>query len=147
MEISQLITKEDISFQKCFDKDWLIKNGVKPSFKMNKLTSKGLKETILNKFTPTKATWDGMNASAYKKDILAVNGFDERMQYGGEDREMGERLINSGIKPIQIRYSAVCIHLEHERNYANDNSKTFNKKIRKQTKQQKKSWTDFGIEK
>jgi hypothetical protein len=27
------------------------------------------------------------------------------MKYGGEDRELGERLINFGIRPKQIRYS------------------------------------------
>lgn len=145
--ISELIQNEDIINQSCFDKDWLLKHGLKPSFKINKLTSYGRKEWVLNTLTPTKATWDGMNASGFKKDILAVNGFDERMRYGGEDREMGERLMNNGIKPLQIRYSAVCVHLEHDRNYANDTHKLINKEIRKKTKNQKKTWTNFGIEK
>lgn len=145
--ISQEITKEDIVQQSCFDKDWLVQKGLKPSFKLNKLTSSGLKEWTLNTFTPTKATWDGMNASGFKKDILSVNGFDERMQYGGEDREMGERLMNKGIKATQIRYSAVCIHLHHERGYATEEQKSRNQEIRKETKLQKKTWTEFGIDK
>ena len=147
LEISKLITEKEIINQSCFDKDWLLKNGLIKSFKLNKLTSSGLKEKILNNFTPTKATWDGMNASGYKKDILAVNGFDERMTYGGEDREMGERLMNYGVKPIQIRYSAICVHLDHERGYANPESTQFNKDIRKETNKEKKTWTTFGIKK
>jgi len=147
LDISRSITEEDILQQSCFNKEWLLTNGLKSSFKMNKLTSKGLKKRMLNKFTPTKATWDGMNASAFKKDIVAVNGFDERMRYGGEDRELGERLMNYGVKPIQIRYSAICVHLEHDRTYANPKDSESNKDIRKETNSQKKTWTDFGIDK
>lgn len=143
--ISKLIIKEDIETQRCFTKDWLISKGLKKSFKFNKLTSKGYKEWLLNTFTTTKATFDGMNVSAWKKDIIKVNGFDERMHYGGEDRELGERLINFGIKPLQIRYSAICLHLHHSRNYMNDEDLLKNKAIRKQTKTFKKVWTDFGI--
>ncbi|WP_372753288.1 glycosyltransferase family 2 protein [Mariniflexile sp.] len=147
MDISLLIDHEVIKNQCCFDKNWLINKGLKPTFKLNKLTSKGLKAFLLNMFTPTKATWDGMNSSGFKKDILAVNGFDERMSYGGEDRELGERLMNLGIKPIQVRYSAVCVHLEHERSYVDSQKVIQNKAIRNETKKQKITWTDFGIEK
>lgn len=146
LDISKLITKKDIINQSCFQKEWLLKKGLKASFKLNKLTSKGVKERLLNKFTPTKATWDGMNASGFRKDILAVNGFDERMRYGGEDRELGERLMNYGVTPVQIRYSAICLHLDHERGYANTEDSELNTSIRKETKTQKKTWTDFGIE-
>ena len=143
--ISKLILKEHIESQECFTKNWLLNQGLKKNFKLNKLTSSGLKEKLLNKFTTTKATFDGMNASGWKADILAVNGFDERMQYGGEDRELGERLMHYGIKPLQIRYSAICLHLDHDRGYANENSELKNKAIRKLTKDEKKTWTDFGI--
>ncbi|SHG44181.1 glycosyltransferase family 2 protein [Winogradskyella jejuensis] len=145
--ISKKITKEDIENQNCFDKRWLLDQGLKKSFKLNKLTSKGLKERLLNTLTPTKATWDGMNASGWKQDILKVNGFDERMAYGGEDRELGERLMNLGAKPIQIRYSAICVHLYHTRGYKNEAAEQANLKIRKETKSKKKTWTDFGIKK
>jgi glycosyltransferase involved in cell wall biosynthesis len=143
--ISEAISKEDISSQKCFEKQWLINLGLKLSFKLNKLTSTGFKERFLNAITPTKATWDGMNASGWKRDIVAVNGFDERMQYGGEDRELGERLINRGVKPVQIRYSAICLHLYHERDYKDKDALDVNLDIRKETKSQKRVWTAFGI--
>ena len=78
--ISKLILKEHIESKECFTKNWLLNQGLKKNFKLNKLTSSGLKEKLLNKFTTTKATFDGMNASGWKADILAVNGFDERMQ-------------------------------------------------------------------
>lgn len=144
-EISELITKEDIAIQNCFKSKWLLGKGLRKTFKLNKLTSKGRKEWFLNTFTPTKATFDGMNASAWKTDILKVNGFDERMQYGGEDREIGERLINLGVKPIQARYSLICVHLHHERPYKNEEAWIKNQSIRKATKKNKSVFTPYGI--
>lgn len=143
--ISKLITHSDIVSQLCFDASWLLNKGLKKSFKLNKLTSFGTKEKLLNTFTPTKATWDGMNASGWKKDILAVNGFDERMAYGGEDRELGERMINNGVKAIQIRYSAICVHLFHDQNYKNEANYQRNLELRKITKKQNKVWTEYGV--
>ena len=117
MSISKLISREDIVKQNCFDIDWLKSHGLKASFKNNKITAKGSKASILNTLTPTNASWNGHNSSGWKKDIFDVNGFDERMQYGGEDRELGERLFNLGIKSKRVRYSAICVHLDHKRGY------------------------------
>ncbi len=142
---SELIEKKHIENQICFDAKWLIKNGVKKTFKVNKLTAKGLKEKLLNQFTPTKATFDGMNVSGEKSAILEVNGFDERMQYGGEDREIGERLQNAGYQFIQARYSLICLHLFHQRPYKNEESLQKNQAIRKNTKKQKCVTTAYGI--
>lgn len=84
-----------------------------------------------------------MNVSCWKDDILKVNGFDERMQYGGEDREVGERMINLGIKFLQVRYSANCVHLYHDRPYKNKEAQAINKAIRKTTKKQKSIFTAY----
>ncbi len=145
MDISLKISKEDIYTENCFDIKWLKRNGLKSSFKNNKLTADTLKATFLNAITPTNASWNGHNASGWKKDIVEVNGFDERMQYGGQDRELGERLFNLGIKSKQIRYNAICIHLDHPRGYKNQDSIDKNKAIRKETREHKKAWTPYGI--
>jgi glycosyltransferase involved in cell wall biosynthesis len=147
MNISELISKDDIEKQNCFDIKWLKKYGLQDSFKNNKITAKGFKQKLLNKITPTTATWNGHNASGWKADILKANGYDERMQYGGEDRELGERLFNMGIKAKQIRYSAICLHLDHERGYVKPEMIEKNKKIRETTKKEKVTRTPFGIEK
>jgi glycosyltransferase involved in cell wall biosynthesis len=145
MDLSNLIDKKDIYSNNCFDVNWLKSNGMKSSFKNQKISAKGIWSSILNFFTPTTPSWNGHNASGWKSDILAINGFDERMQYGGQDRELGERLVNFGIKPIQIRYSTVCLHLDHPRGYATPESINKNKKIRKETRNLNKKWTAFGI--
>ena len=113
--------------------------------KNNKLTANGFISKLFNTFTPTNARWNGHNCSGWKNDILNINGFDERMQYGGEDREFGERLSNFGIKSTQLRYSAVCIHLDHERSYRTPEAIAKNMVIRKEVKQNKSVWTYHGI--
>ncbi|MDP4285976.1 MAG: glycosyltransferase family 2 protein [Bacteroidota bacterium] len=148
MSLSTLIKPENILSQDAFEKKWLIKNGLKRSFIKNlKLTKNKFLAGLMNHITPTTASWNGNNASAWKKDILAINGFDERMRYGSEDREFGERLMHNGIKSIQVRYIAVCIHLDHSRGYVNQQDLNRNAAIRKETKEKRKVWTDFGIQK
>lgn len=147
LSISEIISLDDIKNQNCFDIDWLKKNGLNSSIKNYKLTARGCTEKLLNRLTPTKATWNGHNSSGWKKDILNVNGFDERMQYGGEDRELGERMLNLGIRSKQLRYSAVCLHLDHARGYVKQEMIEKNNIIRKKVKQTKSVYTLHGIKK
>lgn len=146
MELSAKISAEDILNQNAFNKDWLLQNGLRSSFFKNlKLSESVALANFMQLITTTKATWNGGNASAWKSDILAVNGFDERMKYGSEDREFGERLMNNGIKAKQIRYSAICLHLDHTRGYVNEEDLQKNAEIRATTKRDKATWTDYGI--
>jgi hypothetical protein len=147
MNISKLITLEDIEKQRCFNINWLKEKGIPQTFKNNKLTANGFISKLLNWVTPTNASWNGHNSSGWKKDIENVNGFDERMQYGGQDRELGERLFNFGIKSKQLRYSAVCVHLDHKRGYKTPESIAKNVGIRNTTKKEKSVWTFYGITK
>ena len=68
------------------------------------------------------------------------------MRYGGEDRELGDRLFNLGIKSKQIRYSAIVVHLDHPRGYVNQEDWDRNNAIRTETKATKRIRTEFGIE-
>jgi glycosyltransferase involved in cell wall biosynthesis len=147
LPVSQLVSKNDIKAGHLFNYPWLIEKGQPKSSKALKLTAKGFTQKLLNFITPTKPTWNGANSSAFKEDILAVNGFDERMQYGGLDREMGERMENKGIKGKQIRYSSICLHLDHKRGYEAPEIWAKNKAIRDEVKSKKLTWTDFGINK
>ena len=72
---------------------------------------------FMDAVTPTRRTWNGHNSSASRAAIVAANGFDMDMGYGGEDRALGERLMNAGIRGKQIRHRTPCLHLFHERPY------------------------------
>lgn len=143
--VSDGITKEDIRMQRCFDLDWLREHGHPRSLKNLKLTGSPTLAKVLNKLTPTRPTWNGHNASTWKSLILAANGFDTRMKYGGEDREFGDRLVNAGVRPIQIRYSAICLHLEHERGYVTDEMVAANRRIWDETRRSGRIRTRHGI--
>lgn len=145
MDISEGITREDIMSAQAFNLGWLTGKGLKRNFKCTKLVNNGLFSSFMNFITPTKATWNGMNSSGWRRDILAVGGFDERMQYGGEDREMGERMFNNGIRSKQIRYSAIILHLDHKRPYVNAEALERNREIRRETKRLHKVFTAHGI--
>jgi len=133
--VSNSISEIDIKNQSCFQTKWLLENGLKWNFKLIKLTKNKFFAYFMNWITPTKKTFNGHNTSCYKEDLIAVNGFNEDMKYGGLDREIGERLYHNNIRSKQIRYSAICLHLNHDRNYAtkdnwlkNNNIRQFNKK-------------------
>jgi len=147
LSISRALTKEDILNQSAFDLKWLRKKGLEYNFKCTKLLKNKTYSKILNFATTAKATWNGCNSSGWKTDFLAINGFNEMMEYGGEDREFGERLFNNDIKSRQIRYSAVCVHLDHQRPYKTDEIMRKNKAIRKQIRKERQIETPNGIRK
>jgi len=145
MTVSTAITPEHIRTGEAFNVDWLVENGLKNNHKTMKLTATGLKQKLYNSLTLTRRTWNGHNASCFKSDALKVNGFDERMQYGGEDCEFGDRLSNLGLKAKQIRYSAICIHLDHARGYVTDEAWAKNRAIRALTVKNKTTYTQHGL--
>lgn len=144
-QISESITEEDIRTQRCFDLQWLRERGHPRSVKNLKLTKSAGLATALNALTPTRPTWNGHNASTWKDLLVTANGFDTRMRYGGEDRELGERLINAGVRPVQVRYSAICLHLDHDRGYVTDEMLIENRRIRDTTQREKLTRTAFGM--
>lgn len=146
MSTSKLITREDVIAQRCFDKQWLYRNGLPRTRKTLKISAGPRLAPLLNKLTPTKCNLKGSNASVWREDLLKINGFDERMQWGGLDRELGVRLINLGIKPKHVRYNAICVHLDHSRGYKDPKLVAYNKSLRLNNEKQGVHWTDFGIQ-
>jgi glycosyltransferase involved in cell wall biosynthesis len=144
LPLSRAITREDIEAGRATDPRWLVENGMGWSIKLLKLAVSSGRAPWWDAITPTRPTWNGHNASGWKTDILGVNGFDERMQYGGLDRELGERLVNAGIRGKQIRFRAVCVHLDHERGYRNTEALDRNARIRQRTREERRTWTDHG---
>ena len=145
MDLSELISKNDIQSGRAFDVPWLKKHGLTSFSSSMKLGLPYPWNKLADHLTTTKPTWNGCNASTWKADILTINGHDDEMQYGGEDREMGERLLNHGLKAKQLRHRAVLIHLDHARGYVNQDALDKNMAIRKKTILSKSSWTPNGI--
>jgi glycosyltransferase involved in cell wall biosynthesis len=56
----------------------------------------------------------GCNMAFWKKDLVAVNGYNEMFTgWGREDSEIAIRLINAGVKKQFIKMAAICYHLYH----------------------------------
>jgi GT2 family glycosyltransferase len=146
-ETSRHITPAAILKGNATDPNWLLAHGMPRSSKLGKLRAHGWHAKLMNAITPTRATWNGHNSSCWRDDLLRVNGYDERMAYWAQDREFGERLVNAGVLGLQIRYSAICVHLHHERPYKTEASRERNRGIRAETRARRATWTEHGIHK
>jgi glycosyltransferase involved in cell wall biosynthesis len=146
LAVSRAINKQDILAGNATRPGWLLRQGVPFSPRICKLFSHPVFGAILDALTITRATWNGHSSSTWKTHIVATNGFDERMQYGGQDREFGERLVNMGLKTRQVRYRCSCVHLDHGRSYARPESIANNRTIRKHTREHKITRTEYGID-
>lgn len=145
MDISLGITEDDVVSGRAFSLGWLRGMGLKTDIKCAKLFGNRAFARLMNAITPARATWNGCNSSGWRADLLAANGFNEEMHYGGQDRELGLRLVNMGLKPVQIRFSAIVLHLDHKRPYKTKESVEKNKRIMSETRRSGIVETLYGI--
>lgn len=146
MATSLAIGEEDIVTGRAFSLRWLMRHGYPPTVKWLKIAALPFGvDGLLNALTPAKPTFNGNNSSCYREDALRIGGFDERIRYGGGDREFGYRLVNAGINPIVIRYSALCLHLDHKRGYKDPQIRKANEAIIEATRASRSVRTEFGI--
>ena len=154
------IEKEDVLDGSLFKRPWLDEMGALSRRRdRSKLSRSPRRAAWFDRLTTTRATWNGHNASAWKTDLLRVNGFDERMTYPVEDRELGERLRNAGVRPLQARHRAVCAHIEHDRPWLDPEAQARNERLRAETRGVPRplrifrgfsrglDWTEHGIRK
>ena len=102
--------------------------------------------SLLDAVTPTRATWNGGNVPDGGRPCSASTGSTNAWIYGGLDRELGERLVNAGVRGRQIRHRAIAVHLDHSRPYVKDESWRCNEAIRRETRRNRSTWTFYGIE-
>jgi glycosyltransferase involved in cell wall biosynthesis len=144
--VSEAITETDVTSQSMFTTVWLLKKGLPPSAKFLKIMSNPSVGDWLNRITPARPTWNGHSASCLRSQAIAVNGFNEVMQYGGEDVEFGFRLRHMGIEPRRIRYSTVTVHLFHGHGYVTPEMRQRGHQIMLDTLASKRVRTEVGID-
>lgn len=145
MELSRQMDRRSIQSGEAFTLRYLRAGGVKRSRRDLRVITRGRFAKLCNVLTPTRATWNGNNSSGWKDDIVRVGGFDERMRYGGLDRELGERLENAGVRGRHLRYQTLVLHLDHARGYANPEDLANNRRIRHETRSSGRTFTDYGL--
>jgi glycosyltransferase involved in cell wall biosynthesis len=143
---SQRITRDDIAEGRATSYEWLLANGTPRSRRLSRLRWGPVMASILDRVTTTGPTFNGHNSSVWRTDLLRVNGFDERLEYGGLDRELGERLENAGVRGRQFRHRALVVHLDHPRGYRNAEAMARNRAIRDAVASQRLAWAPVGLD-
>jgi glycosyltransferase involved in cell wall biosynthesis len=77
-----------------------------------------LRRRLLSRlFSPTPpkmARVKSCNMAFWRADLIAVNGFEERMVgWGPEDKECAARLLHLGIRGKELRFAGLAAHLYH----------------------------------
>ena len=86
----------------------------------------------------------GCNFSAWKSDLLKVNGFDERYVYPGtgEDMDLEKRLVRIGVYPKSKKHLVTIYHFYHIRFDTNHEP---NKMLYEENIRNEVTFTPFGI--
>ena len=144
--VSAEVTPEVVRTGRISDLAWLRRHGWRPGRHALRLLGSEGAATVLDLVTPTRATWNGHNASAFREAVFAVNGFDLDMAYGGLDRAVGERMENAGIFGKQVRFRAPVLHLHHKRPYADPAKHRANHQIRARIRASGETRAPRGLE-
>ena len=145
-KIHEKFTPQLVDNQSVFDLGWYKKNGFELNFKnCLKLSPPPLLIPILNFIGWRYAVFFGCNASAWKGDLLKINGFDESFMYGSDDRDVGVRLRNVGVRCRYKKYSFVALHLGHSKPYRVRDKERANRKKMKRRYFDGTTWIDDGI--
>lgn len=128
-DVSDAITIGDVRAGRFAELAWLRSQGWRPGRRALRMVRSRALAVALDRLTPTAPNFAGNNASVWRDAIVAVNGFDMEMGYGGQDRAAGYRLANLGVRGIQVRHRAVCMHLHHERPYKDAEGMRRNREI------------------
>lgn len=143
------VTPELVATGRVFERQWLRANRAFDRFSTWLKAApcpKGV-SNLLELVWPTRRSLCGANWSAWRDDILKVNGFDETITYGGLDKELGDRLANAGVPGRHLRFSAPLVHLDHSRPYADTKKKKRNKDWIHEVRRSGVHWTPNGIAK
>ncbi len=88
----------------------------------------------------------GCNVSFWRKDVIAVNGYNEEFEgWGREDSELVIRMMNNGVLGRRLRYRGIVYHIWHK---VKDQSRfEINDTIQEKTISEKSKWCEKGIDK
>lgn len=141
------VSETDVTSGRVFAQDWLQSHGAfdRVTTRFKAMTLPKPLASFLELVSPVRRTWSGSNASAFRQAIVAVNGFDEAMKYGGEDKEFGVRLRNSGIRGRHLRFTAPIVHLDHARGYVDPARVAENRRRIAEVRRSGRIWTPNGL--
>ena len=143
--LSEAITEPDVTHGSLAHAHWLAERGWRGGRHRLRVVHNAGLARLLDQLTTTRPTFNGHNTSAWRGDIIAVNGFDAEMGYGGLDRAVGERLENLGIRGRQARHRVVAFHLDHDRPYRQPEVLRRNRELRARIRRERLTRAASGI--
>ena len=85
-----------------------------------------LSRYLAPRYKKNKVLGLGCNMSFWKKDYIAINGYDEFYEgWGGEDYDFACRMLNYGVKRLYLKFSGIVYHLWHNDLYMQNREKNF----------------------
>lgn len=144
--VTERITEDDVATGRAFKPGWLLSNGMKWRRTMVKVLTPTVIAPAVDWINFTAARFGGSNASCWRADALRVGGFDERFGWGKGDAEMGQRLRNLGLWGRHLRYNAICLHLDHERDVVPPGSFERNLEMLAEVKRSGRTGAILGLE-
>jgi glycosyltransferase involved in cell wall biosynthesis len=143
--VSAAIGVDDVRSGRFADAGWLRRQGWRPGRRALRLSRSRALAALLDRITPTRPTWNGHNASGWRADLVAANGYDLDMAYGGLDRALGECLENAGVRGLQLRHRAPVLHLHHARPWADPEKWQRNRELRQRIVRERRLRAPRGL--
>ena len=107
-----------VTSNQVFDPLFLLKKDSALRKLRSRLSRQPITIALLNLIAWRYCVFAGSNAAAWRSDLYRVNGFDESFPgYGSEDRDIGIRLRNAGVKSRYLKFAFCQLHLSHPRTY------------------------------
>lgn len=145
-EIQNQVNEDDIISNRIFDVQFLAEREPKMLRKRIRLMRNSRWIPVLNGLTWRLAVLRGNNSAAWRKDLLAVNGFDEGFtHYGAEDRDLGIRLFNHGCYGSLQKYSILVLHQDHPKPYCDPRAAQINRNRAYWRILTRQSWVTPGL--
>lgn len=121
----------------------IFEKGVKKRFRLIRFP---LLNYFRNKETVNSKKFRGCNVSFWRKDAMAINGYNEDfIGWGYEDYEFVQRLLHLGVRAKRLKHAAIQVHLYHKP--ATRGSEVVGDKVLINTIQEKITVTKNGIHK
>ena len=143
--LAETLTPDDVRSGRATSLRWLWRHGLRPGRHVLRFSRSRTWNTVMDHLTPTPPHWRGGNASAWRDDLVAVNGYEMAMGYGGEDAELGARLVNLGIRPRRVRFRAMTVHLDHDRPWRDPAVMARNLEIRHEVRDSRRTRAMRGL--